>query len=44
MYGPKWLFLLIYGSHDMRRIGFPRVDGLLTNPRDLGRHMRAKNG
>ena len=38
MYGPKWLFLLIYGSHDMRHTGFPRVDGLSTDPRDLGHH------
>ena len=26
MYGPKWPFLLMYGSHDMRH-EFPRVDG-----------------
>ena len=25
MYGLKWLFLLMYGSHNMRRTGFPRV-------------------
>ena len=25
MYGPKWPFLLMYGSHDMRHIGFPRI-------------------
>ena len=30
MYGPKWPFLLMYGSHDMRHTGIPRVDGLLT--------------
>ena len=39
MYGPKWPFLLMYGSHDMRHIGFLRVDGLSTDPRDLGLHM-----
>ena len=38
MYGPKWPFLLMYKSHDMRHTGFPRVDGLSTDPRDLGRH------
>ena len=38
MYGPKWPFLLMYESHDMRHTGFPRVDGLSTDPRDLGRH------
>ena len=27
MYGLKWPFLLMYGSHDMRHTGFPRVDG-----------------
>ena len=38
MYGPTWPFLLMYGSHDMRHIGFPRVDGLSMDLRDLGRH------
>ena len=38
MYGPKWPFLLMYGSHNMRHTGCPRVDGLSTDPRDLGRH------
>ena len=38
MYGPQWPFLFMYGSHNMRHIGFPRVDGLSTHPRDLGRH------
>ena len=38
MYGPKWPFLLMYGSYDMRQTGFPQVDGLSTDPRDLGRH------
>ena len=38
MYGPKWPFLLIYGSHDMRHTGIPQVDGLSTDPWVLGRH------
>ena len=32
MYGPKWPFLLMYGSHDMRHTGFSQVDGLSTGP------------
>ena len=39
MYGPKWPFLLMNGSLDMRHTDFPRVDGLSTDPRDLGRHI-----
>ena len=39
MYGPKWQFLLMRGSHDMRHTGFLHVDGLSTDPRDLGRHI-----
>ena len=35
MYGPKWPFLLM-----MRHTGFPRVDGLSMDPRDLGRHKK----
>ena len=38
MYGPKWPFLLMYGSHDMRH-RFSTVDGLST-AWDLGRHKR----
>ena len=38
MYGPKWSFLLMHVSHKMRHTGFPQVDGLSTDPRDLGRH------
>ena len=38
MYGPKRLFLLRFGSRDTKRIDFPRVDGLSTDPRVLGRH------
>ena len=34
--GPKWPFLLMYGSHDMRHTGFPQVDGGQRDPRDLG--------
>ena len=37
MYGPKWPFLLMYGSHDMRQI-FPPVDGLSTDTLGAGRH------
>ena len=39
MYGPKWPFLLMYGSCGMRHTCFPWVDGLSTGPRDLGRHI-----
>ena len=38
MYGPKWPFLLMYESRDMRHTGFPRVDELSMDPRDLGCH------
>ena len=31
MYGPKWPFLLRYGSRDTRRVDFSRVDGLSTD-------------
>ena len=43
MYGPKWSFLLMYGSHDMRYTGFPQVNGLSTDPRDLERHILGYN-
>ena len=36
MYGPKWSFLLMYGSHDMRHIGFPQVDGGQRTPEIWG--------
>ena len=35
---PRWPFLLIYGSHDLRHTGIPQVDGGQRDPRDLGRH------
>ena len=38
MYGPKWPCLLRYGSRDMRRIDFLRVNELSTDPPILGRH------
>ena len=38
VYGPKRPFLFGYGSRDTRRIDFPRVDGLSTDPRVLGHH------
>ena len=41
MYGPKWPFLLRYGSRDTRRIDFPRVDWLSTDTPVLGCHMCA---
>ena len=28
-----WPFLLMYGSHDMRHIGFPQVEGGQRDPR-----------
>ena len=40
MYGPKWPFLLKYGSRDTRHIDFSRVDGLSTDIPDLGRHKK----
>ena len=36
MYGPKWPFLLMYGSHDMRHTGFSRVDWLSMGPPGFG--------
>ena len=36
MYGPKWPFLLMYGSYNMRHTGFPWVDGLSTDPPGFG--------
>ena len=41
MYGPKWPYLLGYGSRDTRRIDFSRVDGSSTDTPILGRHMLA---
>ena len=38
MYGPKQPFLLMYVSRDTRRIDFPQVEGLSTEPREMGRH------
>ena len=35
---PMWPFLLMYGSHDMRHIGFPQVDGGQRGPREMGHH------
>ena len=40
MYGPKWPFLLRYGSRDTRRIDFPRVDRLSMNTPGLGHHKK----
>ena len=33
------VFLLMYGSHDMRHTGFPQVDGGQQDPREMGRHI-----
>ena len=33
-----FFFLLMYESHNMRHTGFPRVDELSTDPREMGRH------
>ena len=35
---PMWLFLLMYGSHDMRHTGLPQVDGGQRDPQEMGRH------
>ena len=37
MYGPDVTILLMYGSHDMRHIGFPQVDGGQRDPREMER-------
>ena len=33
-----WPFLHIYGSHDIRHIGFSQVDGGQQDPRKMGCH------
>ena len=33
----------MYGSHDMRHIGFPQVDGDQRDPREMGRHNDTLN-
>ena len=43
MYGPKWLFLLGYGSRDTRRTNFSRVNRLSTDTPGLGRHNNNVN-
>ena len=35
---PKWSFLLMYGSHDMRHTVFHRLTVVKGTPRDLGCH------
>ena len=32
MYGPDVVILLIYGSHDVRHVDFPQVDGGQQTP------------
>ena len=34
--GPYWVILLIYGSHEMRHIGFRSLTGCQRDPRDKG--------
>ena len=36
MYGPKWPFLLRYGSRDTRRMDFSGVDGFSTDTSGFG--------
>ena len=36
VYGPKWPFLLMYGSHDVRHTGILRVDELSTRHPGFG--------
>ena len=35
---PMWPFLLMYGSHNRRYIGFRRLTVVNETPRDLRRH------
>ena len=42
--GPKWPFLLMYGSHEMRHTGFRELKGCQRDPRDSGRHTNIKSG
>ena len=39
MHRPKLPFLLIYVSRNTKRTDFPQVDGLSTDPREMGRHI-----
>ena len=43
MYGPKWPYLLGYGSRYTRRIDFLLVDGLSTDTPVLGLTVNGKN-
>ena len=38
--GPTWPFLLMYGFHDMRHLGFRRLTMINGTPRVLGCHSR----
>ena len=40
--GPYWVISLMYGSHDMRHTGFPRVDGGQRDPQVLGCHTHSR--
>ena len=35
-YGPYWVILLMYGSHDMRHTGFRRLTVVNETPRKWG--------
>ena len=36
---PMWPLVLMYGSHDMRHIGFLQVEGGQRDPREMGRQQ-----
>ena len=38
MYGPYWVIVIMYGSHDMRHTGFRKLTVVNETPRDLGLH------
>ena len=44
MYGPDVTILLIYGSHDMRHVGFCRLTVVNGTPWEMGCHTRCSDG
>ena len=44
MYRPMWSFLLMYGSYDMRRTGFPKLTVVNGTPRVRGVTIRMSDG
>ena len=44
MYGPDVAILLIYGSHDMRHVGFRRLTVVNGTPREMGSHSKHVRG